>query len=145
MLSPAFGTDLHELMWDLVATDDGFVAAGRTYTDAADPVDAAVWVSPDGLTWESRPIEPSLEGDRSEVIDRLVVAPHGTIVAAGRVGGADLDLGVWHSVDGQTWDLVVHEAAPGLQIPRRIRRINGTAVAAGMSNTGAAVWVIEPG
>ena len=145
VLSPAFGTELQELMWDVVATDDGFVAGGRTYTDAADPVDAAVWVSPDGLTWESRPVEPALEGDQSEVIDRLMAAPDGSVVAAGRVGGADLDLGIWHSVDGRTWELVVHQTAPGLQIPRRIRMIGGTAVAAGMSDDGAAVWVIEPG
>lgn len=87
---------------------------GRAGPSGRNDLDAAVWVSSDGLTWELVPDPDGVfsgPGDGSSVVAadeamEAVVAGNGLIVA---VGSAHEDAAVWLSADGLSWQRVPHE------------------------------------
>jgi hypothetical protein len=82
-----------------------FMPSGR------DDVDAAVWVSPDGLTWERVPDPdgvfsgPGNFGAADEAMEAVAVG-NGLIVA---VGSANTNAAVWVSSDGLSWQRVPND------------------------------------
>jgi hypothetical protein len=72
------------------------VGVGRGSTTDVDAQQAAVYLSDDGLVWRT------VESDElvGQMID--VVATDDGLYAVGGVPGADA-AGIWHSVDGETW------------------------------------------
>lgn len=66
---------------------------------------AAVWTSPDGLTWSRLPYDEAVLGD-ADLSDVTVGGPG--LVA---VGSADNHAAVWTSPDGLTWTRVPYDAA----------------------------------
>lgn len=86
-------------VFDLVATDDGYVAVGTLRT-AEDPSQGgfvpAILLSDDGKSWSPAQIPSSDEGSV-----RSVVSMGTTMYAAGDAGGVPV---MWNSTDrGQTW------------------------------------------
>jgi hypothetical protein len=82
--------------WDLVAFD----------------ADAAVWTSPDGVTWSRVPHDEEVFGGRSHQAMWEVTAGGPGLVAVGEDRSRDFDDGdvaVWTSVDGITWSRVPHD------------------------------------
>ncbi len=98
----------HEEVRTVVATESGFIAAG--FAVIGGEADAAMWVSPDGRTW-NRLDDPSLGGGGTQRISSLVVGPNG-LVAGGtnflpnEFGLYELDARVWVSADGSTWSAI---------------------------------------
>jgi hypothetical protein len=119
----------------------GYVAVGGTVGCAADaassqnlflgprqncPRDAAVWVSPDGVTWE-RIESPSFRGDSVredsvpldanadspdgiQYMNDVAVGPEGLVAVGAAPVVDDLDRpGIWVSPDGRQWELLPHD------------------------------------
>ena len=87
-------------LYEVVATDDGFVAAGGGLGGAS------AWLSADGETWEQIQIAESASARGMALVD-------GGFVAVGNVMGHDIGPGhSWTSVDGRTWE-VGTEFSPG--------------------------------
>ena len=76
----------------------GLVGVGRGDTINVDANQAAVYRSDDGVTWRRVDAGDEMQG---QLID--VVATDDGLYAVGGVPGADA-AGVWHSVDGETWE-----------------------------------------
>lgn len=156
VLDPGFNDDGDQEIRTIVATDSGFVAAGHDMS--GNQVDAAVWVSPDGLQW-SRVFDPALGGFGHQRIYSITVGEHG-IVAAGsnywpnQFGLFHMDARVWVSPDGITWSFVddpIFEG-PGWQFISAVSASPEGYVAAGTNILGrpgvdndVAVWVSADG
>ena len=102
--SPAFGGPGDQTIEDCAVTAKGFVAAGSSTT--GDLADAAVWTSPDGVTW-TRVEAPVLAGDDAQFISGMA-AEGVEVVAVGADGrSGEYEVALWHSGDaGATWDRV---------------------------------------
>ena len=91
----------------------GLVAVGA---DGTPDNDAAVWTSPDGVTWSRVPHDESIFGGEHGQTMSSVIAGGPGLVAVGSDGQGildfedDLDAAVWTSVDGYTWSRVPHDA-----------------------------------
>ncbi len=132
----------------------GLVAVG--FEDAADDFDwdAAVWTSPDGITWTRVPHdEAAFGGDRIQVMWGVTVAEVGLVAVGTDRSGGDVDAAVWTSPDGITWTRVPHdEALFGGAANQNMVAISGDAsgvVAVGLDASGgdqdAAVWTSPDG
>jgi hypothetical protein len=97
----------------VVEIESGFVAVGSDEV----PEDAAVWVSPDGTSWE-RTTSDTFRGeeddnglDGNQFMTDAVVGSAGIVAVGGyeRRAERDLDPGVWISADGREWERVADE------------------------------------
>jgi len=92
---------------------DGGVGPWVSGSDTA----AAVWVSPDGLTWSRVAHDETVFGGEHGQVMRTVIAGGPGLVAVGWDGRGILDdtpavdAAIWTSVDGYTWSRVPHEDA----------------------------------
>jgi hypothetical protein len=107
-----------ESMNAVTAGGPGLVAVG--VASLGDDSDAAVWTSPDGLTWTRVPHDEVIfGGDRRQVMNAVVAGGPGLVAVgydeagAGRdeSGGAATDAAVWTSADGLTWTRIPHDEA----------------------------------
>jgi hypothetical protein len=131
------------------AGPDGLLVAGYDW-GGDNGRDAAVWSSPDGVTW-------SQEGDRSVFGGPLDQEIHGLTqvgtgwVAAGwtRLDKENRDAAVWASDDGSTWDLVDDDDAawggPGDQKVEAVTAAGATVIAVGSDVSDVAIWIGQPG
>ncbi len=90
--------DANQLITDLVSGPLGVVAVGAEGKPG--DLDAAVWVSPDGLRWERVPHDEEVFGGEGDQTMRSVVQISGALVAVGASGG---DAAAWVSRDGRRW------------------------------------------
>jgi hypothetical protein len=108
VLDPLFSDGGDQEIRSVVATERGFVAAGHDSTNTQ--VDAAIWVSSDGLDWR-RVFDPALGGFGQQRIYSIDVGEHG-LVAAGsnywpnQFGLFNMDARVWFSEDGLSWSYI---------------------------------------
>ena len=108
-----FGGARKQVMNSVTVGGPGLVAVGSEASIGADgDGDAAVWTSPDGITWDRVPDgEAVFSGDGYQTMFSVTAAGPG-LVAVGvdaRVG--DRNTAVWTSVDGITWSRVPHGEA----------------------------------
>jgi len=106
-------------MQDVVATDNGLVAAGHVAEWVDDVLWSrpTIWTSPDGVNWsQAWQDDPAQNPDwppSRGVILKLAVNPDGLIIALGKaedgVGGAVI--AVWISTNGQDWERVEADSA----------------------------------
>ncbi len=94
----------------------GLVAVGATDGWVGDG-DAAVWTSPDGITWTRVPHDETVFGGaNSQTMWDVTVGGPG-LVAVGWDGqgilddNPDVDAAIWTSLDGVTWSRVPHDEA----------------------------------
>jgi hypothetical protein len=94
---------------DCVTADGpGLIAVGSD--GAGGNWDAAVWTSPDGLTWTELPSDDAgLNNPNNQLMLNMTVGGPG-LVAVGYDGPwDDLDAAVWTSTDGLAWTQVPHD------------------------------------
>jgi hypothetical protein len=133
-------------MWSVVAVGSGLVAVG--YDGPDDDRDAAVWTSPDGLTWTRVPHDEAIFGGDDWQVMASVVAGGPGLVAVGYDGPYDdADAAVWTSPDGLTWTRVPHDDAVfggyGSQDMCSVVAVGSGLVAVGRDESGsmnAAAW-----
>jgi hypothetical protein len=107
-----FGGIGNQFIFDTVAYHDGFLAVGEDLQFNG-PVDAAVWGSPDGRTWER---VPTAGNDLANGQIDSVAAAGNRVVALGGARSGDADPGdgqriVWISDDGRQWRRQAPDAA----------------------------------
>lgn len=113
-----FGGPGGQVMWGVTAWEGGFIAVGVDGTTSAlgsspdwTPQEAAVWTSPDGVSWSRVPHDEAVLGGpgRQEMFD---VAASGTGLVAigfdeeGPMNGSSEDQAIWVSDDGIVWSQV---------------------------------------
>ena len=85
----------------VIARGPGLVAVAGD--ESGGDFDAAVWTSPDGVTWSRVPPDESVFGRARIQMMVSVTAGGPGLVAVGVDGSGDEDAAVWTSVDGLTW------------------------------------------
>ncbi|MEA2009434.1 MAG: hypothetical protein U9N78_01900, partial [Actinomycetota bacterium] len=135
----------------------GFVAGGFSHTVAVGGTDAAVWVSPDGRSWQRVADEGGVFGDAMSVngaeSDQFISDVAGGnlgVVAVGADGRVlDFDAAVWFSSDGAVWERSPDDSSvlggDGYQFMHAVIQVGGLVVAVGESDDEAAAWVSEDG
>jgi hypothetical protein len=102
-----FGGESIQVMLSVTAGGPGLVAVGST--GSLRDEDAAVWTSPDGITWSRVPYDEAVFGGATM---RSVTAGGPGLVAVGSAElGDDSRAAVWTSPDGITWSRVPHDEA----------------------------------
>lgn len=138
----------------ITAGGPGFIAVGTEQAETPDggfAVDAVVWVSPDGETWEriDSPVfgagtdDPDGEPGNQWMTD--VVTNGDRIVAVGYEGYA---AAVWTSVDGYTWERVVDDDLPPGTTDSYMDAVatyEGGLIAVGRHRGDAGVWLSPDG
>ena len=133
------------LFVDVVATDDGFLAA----TESGDRPAPAIWHTTDGLEW-TRVAAPGELGDG--VINRLIRTPDGFLAVGTSVNTlADPDstsvprAAVWSSVDGLAWARVADQPAfeDGTISDVAVRDGRYVAVGHGAVYAGGEIWLSD--
>jgi hypothetical protein len=125
-------------MFAVTSWRGGFVAAGHRDDPAHGRASAAVWRSPDGISWQRVADDAPFAGERIlglAATDSAIVAVGGTDISAGAPGLA------WRSTDGYHW---TRQATPGLAAgaPQAVTARDSGFVAVGVNanDTGSAVW-----
>ena len=144
-----FGGNGWQWTFGVTAGGPGLVAVGAEgAVDSGGAVDsdAAVWTSPDGITWSRVPHDEEVLGGDGDQNMRSVAAGGPGLVAVGFDGPiADPDAAVWTSPDGLTWSRVLHDEAVfgggGIQRLNDVSAGGPGIVAVGFDNGDAAVWV----
>ena len=115
----AFGGEeqVNVFMKDVTAFGSGLVAVGMEWRESDFDVDAVVWTSPDGITWERVPHDEAVFGGPQDQIMWAVVPAGPGLVAVGQAGegvgagGPDQPAAVWTSTNGRDWSRVPEQAA----------------------------------
>lgn len=97
-------------VYDVIHSEDGWVAVGSVWEDGRP--DAAVWLSPDGLTWNRLPHDEALGIGAAEMYAVTDAGPG--LVAVGHAcddpeNACGMWPVVWTSQDGQSWQRVPHD------------------------------------
>jgi len=138
---------------DGVAVIDGLVVAVGSDESGADG-SAAVWTSPDGVTWSRVPHDEGIFGGPGRQVMLAVAAGGPGLVAVGLEWAADRGIAaVWTSPDGLAWSRVPHDeavfGAAESQIMEGVVAAGGGLVAFGWQameeEMDAAVWVSTDG
>jgi hypothetical protein len=117
-----FGGDGEQQMFSVTVGGPGLVAVGFDAPFGTSQGNAAVWTSPDGLTWARVPDDEALFGGDGRQRMLSVTAGGPGLVAVGsdghpqyeeanRLDELAADAAVWTSVDGLTWSRVPHDEA----------------------------------
>jgi hypothetical protein len=115
-----FGGEGSQEIFSVTDGIPGLVAVGSDggagpWDVAGSDTDAAVWISPDGITWSRVAHDEAVFGGEDGQVMSAVIAGGPGLVAVGWDGkgiladSPDLDAAIWTSVDGYTWSRVPHE------------------------------------
>lgn len=145
-----FGSDRDQEMRAVVAIGSTFVAIGSDGSGA--DLDAAAWVSHDGLTWQ-RITHDVFGGPGSQEILDVTVTLSGLVAVGFDRSGPDADAAVWTSTDALTWHRVAHDqkvfGGDSDQIMRAVDAVGDRLVAVGEDGSrgdiDAAVWSSDDG
>jgi hypothetical protein len=104
-----FGGPFGQSMFDVTVGGPGLVAVGESGRPG--DFDAAVWTSPDGITWSRVPHNEAVFGGIAYQGMLSVTVGGPGLVAVGSDGSHDRSAAVWTSPDGITWSRVPHNEA----------------------------------
>jgi hypothetical protein len=103
-----FGGDGDRAMWSVTAGGPGLVAVGEG--GSRGDRFAAVWTSPDGITWSRVPHDQSVFGGGGfQEMTHLTAGGPGLVAVGDDRSGTDVDAAVWTSPDGIAWSRVPHD------------------------------------
>lgn len=138
-----FGGTANSTMLSVTVGGPGLVAVGEASPDGNRDARtssigvAAVWTSPDGLTWTRVPHDDSIFGGNGALSMESVTAGRNALVAVGRdTRGA----GIWHSPDGSTWRRIPEDAATSEGAMLGVVATKTGYVTVGWAGGGAAIW-----
>jgi class 3 adenylate cyclase len=99
----ALGGPGSQEVWDVEASEGtGLVAVGTD--DLGNDLDAAVWISRDGVEWSRVPHDEAVfGGSQDQVLQRVSATASGFVAVGSDSSGGDLDAAVWFSNDGVSW------------------------------------------
>jgi class 3 adenylate cyclase len=99
----ALGGPGSQEIWDVESREGtGLVAVGTD--DLGNDLDAAAWVSPDGVEWSRVPHDEAVFGGSSDqVLQRATATPSGFVAVGSDSSGGDHDAAVWFTTDGVAW------------------------------------------
>jgi len=100
-----FGGEFGQSMYDVTVGGPGLVAVGESGWPRN--FDAAVWTSPDGITWSRVPHNEAVFGGEASQAMTSVTAGGPGLVAVG-YDAHNSSAAVWTSPDGITWSRVPH-------------------------------------
>ncbi|MFQ5967864.1 MAG: hypothetical protein ACE5MI_09665 [Acidimicrobiia bacterium] len=139
-----FGGEDSQDMRGVTAGGEELVAVGSDRSGGDQ--DAAVWTSPDGITWSRVPHDEAVFGGEGFEFIVSVTSGGPGLVAVGRDGLGDADAAVWTSPDGLTWSRVPHDEAVfggvGRHGMRSVTAGGPGLVAVGEEGSRGAVWVM---
>ena len=143
--SETFGGDGDQQIFSVTTFGRTVVAVGAA--EGAAGVDATVWISDDGITWE-RISDPAVMGGPRYQLMFGATAADDVLVAVGfdTSAGEEEDAAIWESTDLRTWRRSTIDASggPGEQRLRSVAVFDGRVVAVGWDGSGgdldAAVW-----
>lgn len=105
-----FGGPGDQAMGGVAAGGQGAVAVGTD--ESGGDSDAAVWTSPDGITWTRVAHDEAVfGGDEYQGMWAVAAGGPGFVAAGTDASGGDGDAAVWTSPDGTTWTRVPHDEA----------------------------------
>ncbi len=125
-------------MYDVAVGAHGLVAVGSADTTSQIGTDAAVWTSPDGLTWTRVPSDPSF-------VDAAMNGISATASGFVAVGQGPLGAAVWTSADGTAWVRVADQPAFQNATMYGVASDGSGLVAAGYGHDSAAILTSPDG
>lgn len=136
---------LHLHLHGVAVGGPGLVAVGESWTSSGGQI-AAVWTSPDGVTWTRVAHDEAVFGEGGNM--RAVVAGGPGLVAVGETAGR---AAIWTSPDGLTWTRLDDDAfdRPRTEPLADVVEANGHLVAIGRdgslwTSTDGAYWTTIP-
>ena len=149
--SPEFA-DADKVLRSVTAGGPGLVAVGSIgfYSEATDgdDLDAAVWVSSDGLTWVLVSEDAAtFGGPGTQEMSAVTAGGPGFAAVGWDYSAGDAEAAVWTSPDGTNWTRVLDPAVfggDGDQEMHGVAVIGSRVVAVGRDGANAAVWVGPP-
>jgi hypothetical protein len=126
-------------VWAVTEAGPGLIAAGATGT--SQDVDAAIWVSADGLDWTQVPSIASFQGRGEQSV--VTIAVYDDQILAG--GANYTDAALWVSADGMSWSPVTNSdfAGDGEQRIWKLQATTHGLIAVGEDDRDAAVWTFD--
>jgi class 3 adenylate cyclase len=152
-LAEALGGPGSQEVWDVEAREGSvFVAVGTD--DLGGDLDAAAWLSRDGVEWSRVPHdEVVFGGSQDQGLQRVTATASGFMAVGGDSSGGDHDAAVWFTDDGVSWVREGRERAFGGESEQHMRDAtqmkDGRLVVVGYEglegNYDAAAWIGRPG
>jgi class 3 adenylate cyclase len=152
-LADALGGPGSQEVWDVEAREGSvFVAVGTD--DLGGDLDAAAWLSRDGVEWSRvRHDEAVFGGSQDQGLQRVTATASGFVAVGGDTSGGDHDAAVWFTDDGVSWVREQREPTFGGEAEQHMRDAaqmkDGRLVAVGYEglkgNYDAAAWIGRPG
>jgi hypothetical protein len=136
---PDLGGPGEQSIWTVTEAGPGLIAAGTT--GSSRDLDAAIWVSTDGLGWTQVPSIASFQGRGDQTVDTITVYDDRVFA-----GGADYtNAALWTSADGISWSPVADSdfAGHGEQGIRKLQATTHGLIAVGEDDRDAAVWILD--
>jgi hypothetical protein len=145
------------VMRSVIAADPGLVAVGQSDWLDGDPSsatgatirhDAAVWTSPDGLTWTRIPDDEAVfAGSGEQRMRSVAVGGSGLVAAGAEYSDGEWHAAVWTSPDAYTWSRVpVDETVFGSAVIESVVEAEGLGlVLVGHDAPSAVVWTSPDG
>lgn len=145
-----FGGPGSQAMFGVAAGESGLVAVG--YDASGGDADAAVWTSPDGISWIRIDHDESVFGgvDDQDMLSITAGGP-GFVAVGDDYASGESDGAVWTSPDGVTWKRVTGAALGGVdtQIIESVAAAGTDLVAVGYEYSGSSwdgvVWMSSDG
>ena len=124
-------SDCNGVMYDVIARPEGFLAVGISF------LEAAVWTSTDGRTWDFREdLGPGRMGSVVDTGDMLVAVGGDSFIFPTQAFA-------WTSTDGETWQRTV--VTDAIALNEVAMTSDGTLIAFGQTEGGAAAWTSSDG
>jgi hypothetical protein len=92
-----FGGQNSQEMHRITVGGPGLVAVGGD--DSGGDIDAAVWTSPDGISWSRASDDDVFGGEGDQVIWSVTAGGPGLVAVGGDDSGGDIDAAVWTTED----------------------------------------------
>jgi hypothetical protein len=141
-------SEVHATMNAVIVGGPGLIAVGFVSDD--DDFDAAVWTSPDGITWTRVPHDEGVfGGPDGQMMEAVTVGGPGLVAVGQDYNGDGVGAAVWTSPDGFAWTKVPsnQDTFGGSQARGMWGVISdGSAlVAVGAVGSGSAIWTSPDG
>lgn len=140
--------EVHASMNAVIEGGPGLIAVG--FVSTGDDEDAAVWTSPDGVTWTRVPHDEAVFGGSGyQSMNAVTVGGPGLVAVGQDSSGDGVGAAVWTSPDGVAWTKVPGNpdtfGGSDARIMLGVAADGSRLVAVGAIGTGSAIWTSPDG